>query len=245
MLHIFNKPISGNLKRLLILILTCLPLVVFSQKQKPKNDPAYDKKPLHFGFTIGLNTMDFTVYHSGEYLKDSLYADVSQLRPGFNINIVSNLKLTKYFDLRFLPGISFGQRNLLYNKDKILVDDGIQKLESSFLEFPLLVKYKSKRINNFRPFLIGGGNYRIDLAARKDYDETENRYVRLKRSDLYYEIGFGIDFYLKYFKFTTELKLAVGLRDVLVHDPAPGHPEFVRAIDILKSNLLILSFHFE
>ncbi|MCK4466188.1 MAG: PorT family protein [Bacteroidales bacterium] len=233
------------MKRLLILILTCLPLVVFSQKQKPKNDPAYDKKPLHFGFTIGLNTMDFTVYHSGEYLKDSLYADVSQLRPGFNINIVSNLKLTKYFDLRFLPGISFGQRNLLYNKDKILVDDGIQKLESSFLEFPLLVKYKSKRINNFRPFLIGGGNYRIDLAARKDYDETENRYVRLKRSDLYYEIGFGIDFYLKYFKFTTELKLAVGLRDVLVHDPASGHPEFVRAIDILKSNLLILSFHFE
>ena len=245
MLHIFNKPISGNLKRLLILILTCLPLVVFSQKQKPKNDPAYDKKPLHFGFTIGLNTMDFTVYHSGEYLKDSLYADVSQLRPGFNINIISNLKLTKYFDLRFLPGISFGQRNLLYNKDKILVDDGIQKLESSFLEFPLLVKYKSKRINNFRPFLIGGGNYRIDLAARKDYDETENRYVRLKRSDLYYEIGFGIDFYLKYFKFTTELKLAVGLRDVLVHDLTSGRPEFVRAIDILKSNILILSFHFE
>jgi hypothetical protein len=93
--------------------------------------------------------------------------------------------------------------------------------------------------------LIGGGNYRIDLAARKDYDEAENRYVRLKRSDLYYEIGFGIDFYLKYFKFTTELKLAVGLRDVLVHDLTSGRPEFVRSIDILKSNLLILSFHFE
>ncbi len=245
MLHIFNKPVSGNLKRLLILILTCLPLVVFSQKKKPENDPAYDKKPLHFGFTIGLNTMDFTVYHSKEYKQDSLYADVSQLRPGFNIGIVSNLKLAEYFDLRFLPGISFGQRNLLYNKDKIMIDDGIQKIESSFLEFPLLVKYKSKRINNFRPFLISGGNYRIDLAARKDYDEAENRYVRLKRSDLYYEIGFGIDFYLKYFKFTTEAKLAVGMRDILVHEPASGHPGFVNAIDILKSNLLILSFHFE
>jgi len=245
-LHIFNKPISGNLKRLLILILTCLPLVVFSQKQKPKNDPAYDKKPLHFGFTIGLNTMDFTVYHSGKYQKDSLYADVSQLRPGFNIGIVSNLKLAEYFDLRFLPGISFGQRNLLYtDKDKNLIDDGIQKIESSFLEFPLLVKYKSKRINNFSPFLIGGGNYRIDLAARKDYDEAKNRYVRLKRSDLYYEIGFGIDFYLKYFKFTTEAKLAVGMRDILVHEPAAGRPEFVKAVDILKSNLWIISFHFE
>jgi len=244
-LHIFNKPVSGNLKRLLILILTCLPIIGFSQKQKPKNDPAYDKKPLHFGFTIGLNTMDFTVYHSEKYQQDSLYADVSQLHPGFNIGIVSNLKLAEYFDLRFLPGISFGQRNLHYYKNKILCDYGIQKIESSFLEFPLLVKYKSKRINNFRPFLIGGGNYRIDLAARKDYDEAKNRYVRLKRSDLYYEIGFGIDFYLKYFKFTTELKLAVGLRDVLVHEPASGHPRFVNAIDILKSNLLILSFHFE
>ena len=224
-------------------------VIVFSeasgQKPRVKNDPAYDKKPLHFGFTIGLNTMDFSVVQSSSgYKTDSLFTEVSQLRPGFNINVVSNVRLNEYFDLRFLPGIGFGQRNLLFHKERSLYDNK-HSLESSFLEFPLVIKYKATRINNYRPYLLGGVDYRIDLAARKEYDAEEEVYLRLKRSDLYHEVGFGIDFYLKYFKFSTELKLATGVRDVLVNDPLSSNPQFVNAIDRVRSNLLILSFHFE
>ena len=113
------------------------------------------------------------------------------------------------------------------------------------MEFPMIIKYKSKRINNFRPYLVGGANYRIDLAARKEYDYKDKVFLRLRRSDIYYEVGFGIDFYNKYFKFSTELKLAVGMLDVLVHDPATSNPHYVTAIDKLQSNLWLLSFHFE
>ena len=219
--------------------------ILFAQRKKVRHDPVYDKKPVHFGFTVGLNTMDFNVDLSGDsYAKDTLYADVSRLSPGFNVGIVSNFRLNEYFDLRILPGITFGQRTISYHKNnKIFSDDN--KIESSFLEFPMIIKYKSRRINNFRPYLIGGANYRIDLAARKEYDDKDNVYLRLKRSDIYYEVGFGIDFYNKYFKLSTELKLAVGMRDVLVHDPATSKPHFVTAIDKLQSNLWLISFHFE
>ncbi len=228
------------------------PAILFAQKKKVRHDPVYDKKPVHFGFTVGLNTMDFNADLSGDfYAKDSLHADVSRLSPGFNVGIVSNFKLNDYFDLRILPGITFGQRTISYHKDgKIFSDD--KKIESSFLEFPMIIKYKSRRINNFRPYLVGGANYRIDLAARKEYDNYDKPFcpedivfLRFKGSDIYYEVGFGIDFYNKYFKFSTELKLAVGMFDVLVHDPPTNNPHFVTAIDKLQSNLWILSFHFE
>jgi len=174
--------------------------------------------------------MDFNVtlsdkFYDSEFEYDSLYADVSRLSPGFNVGIVSNFKLNEYFDIRILPGITFGQRTIFYHKNKKIFNDD-NKIESSFLEFPMIIKYKSRRINNFRPYLIGGANYRIDLAARKEYDDGDKVYLRLRRSDIYYEVGFGIDFYNKYFKFSTELKLAVGMLDVLVHDPATSNPHY-------------------
>lgn len=240
------------MKKLLLIILSLLPVLGFSQKKKPMNDVIYDKKTLHFGFTLGLNTMDFILYPShSAILPDSLYPEVTLLHPGFNINVVSSLKLSEHFNFRFLPGISFGQRSIYYYRssgqqgDTLVLVNSDQKIESSFLEFPFIFKYKSVRINNWRPYLIGGLNYRLDLAAKKEYKEDKNIYIRLKQSDIYYEVGFGIDFFLKYFKFSTELKLSVGMRDVLVHDPSASHPELVTSIDRLKSKIWILSFHFE
>ena len=56
---------------------------VSGQKAKVKNDPAYDKKPLHFGFTVGLNAMDFGVLLSeSAYLDTLLFTDVTALKPG-------------------------------------------------------------------------------------------------------------------------------------------------------------------
>jgi hypothetical protein len=119
------------------------------------------------------------------------------------------------------------------------------EIESNFLDFPLVVKYKSKRVNNYAPYMIAGANIRYDLAARKDYEEDSNIYVRLKPFDVYFEIGFGVDMYLQYFKFSPELKLSTGLRNVLVSEPAAGFPQYVRSIDRLNSYIVMLCFHFE
>lgn len=216
-----------------------------AQKQKPQNKSWYDDKYLHFGFTIGFNTMDFVLNPSQQYLlTDSLYPEVTKLNPGINIQIVTNARLTDHLDIRFLPGVSFGQRSIRYYKSRTLFNDQ-QRLESSFLEFPLLLKYKGDRLNNVRPYVVGGVNYRYDLAGKKEFDDEKPVYLRLKRPDLYVEAGAGIDFYLPYFKLSIEAKLSNGLTNVLVMEPAPGHPQYLNAIEKLRSQIWILSFHFE
>lgn len=236
-------------KRFIYIILVSVFFLIqidsFGQKQKPKNDSWYDERLLHFGFSLGFNTMDFNITPSQKYLvSDSLYPEVSILKPGINIQIVTNLRPGKYFDIRFLPGVSFGQRNIRYYKNKTLYNED-QRLESSFLEFPLLLKYKGDRLNNVRPYIIGGINYRYDLAGKKEYEDDKPVYIRLKRGDLYYEAGAGLDFYLEYFKLSIELKMSTGTRDVIVHDPAPMRPEFANSIEKLKSQVWIIAFHFE
>jgi hypothetical protein len=219
------------------------------QKQKPKNESWYDEKLLHFGFSIGFNTMDFNITPSPYCLiADSLdsypYPEVAILKPGINIQIVTNLRPARYFDIRFLPGVSFGQRIVRYYKDTVLYN-GDQRLESSFLEFPLLLKYKGDRLNNVRPYVISGFNFRYDLAAKKEFDEDREVYIRIKKPDLYFEAGAGLDFYLKYFKLSVELKMSSGMRNVLVDDRYGGHEEYWNSIEKMRSRIWIIAFHFE
>lgn len=233
------------LKKILILFVLLMPLTLSAQKSKPKNDSNYDEKLLHFGFSMGANTMDFDVKTSSvAFATDSLIPEIVSLKPGINIQIVMDYRPSTYLDVRFLPGVSFGQRNLNFYKNNTLVN-GKQTIESSFLEFPLLLKVKGMRLNNSRPYIIGGLNFRYDLAGKKEYDDERPIYVRLRRADLYYEAGAGIDFYLPYFKLTIEAKMSNGLRDVLIHDPAPGYPQYSNAISSMRSQIWVLSFHFE
>jgi len=235
----------GIIKSMTFLALLSACGTSFAQKEKPKNVSWYDDKTLHFGFCIGFNVMDFNITPSQQYLQsDSLYPEVALLNPGINIQIVTDFRPAEHFDIRFLPGVAFGQRNVRFYKNRVLENEQ-QRLESSFLEFPLLLKYKGERLNNVRPYIIGGINYRYDLAGKKEYDDEKPVYLRIRRSDLYYEIGPGLDFYLPYFKLSVELKMSTGMRDVLVHEPAPGYPQYARAIERMKSQIWVLSFHFE
>ncbi len=201
---------------------------------------------LHFGFSIGFNTMDLNITPSQESMEiDSLYPEVTHLNPGINIQIVTDFHPSKYIDIRFLPGVSFGQRNVRYYRDRTIYNEQ-QRIESSFMEFPLLLKYKGDRLNNVRPYVIGGLNYRYDLAGKKEFDDERPVYIRLKRSDLYFETGAGLDFYLPYFKLSVEIKMSNGLRNILVDDAASKPNDVFRnAIEKMRSQVWVVAFHFE
>ena len=233
-------------RRLIILLLLLTPILLSAQKAKPKNDSNYDERMLHFGFSMGLNTMDFNIKLSDEAIANKTTVETVSLKPGINIQIVTDFRPSTYLDIRFLPGVSFGQRNVsFYDSTGTAWGEEPQKLESSFLEFPLSLKYKGMRLNNSRPYIIGGLNFRYDLAGKKEYDDQQEIYLRLNRADLYYEAGAGIDIYLPYFKLTIEAKMSNGLRDILVHEPAPGYPQYANAIKSMRSQIWVLSFHFE
>lgn len=228
-----------------IIVIFMVHCDLYGQKQKPKNKSWYDDKLLHFGFSLGFNTMDFNITPSQQHLEtDSIYPEVTRLNPGINIQIVTDLHPVRYLDIRFLPGVSFGQRNIRYYKNRVLYNDQ-QRIESSFIEFPLLVKYKGDRLNNVRPYLVSGLNYRYDLAGKKSLDPDRQIWIRIKRPDLYYEMGAGLDFYLTYFKFSVELKMSNGFRNIIVDDYDPGHKELRDAIEKMKSQIWIIAFHFE
>lgn len=202
----------------------------------------HDAKVIHFGFCLGLNVMDFTVTNSEvNYAKDSLLANVTKLSAGFHIQIVSAARLTDNLELRFLPGIAFGQRHLMFYRNNEVYDDR-QVLESSYIELPWLLKYKSKRINNYRGFLVGGLNPRFDLA--KTYREDDGVYMDLKLNDLCYELGGGFDFYFPFFKLSVELRGSWGMFNVLNERSTPRF-EFQNAISKLRSSVYLLSIYIE
>lgn len=199
--------------------------------------------------------MGFTRNYEAE---DFLYADISHLQPGFQVSIVSDLRLNKNWNLRFLPGISFGSREVyFYNYDSVnkVVEDLNEEprvtnpvpLGPAFLDFPLHLKYRSTRLNNYRPYVVGGLNFRYDMSAKKPgvYDSDSEEYVKFKRGDLYLEFGFGVDNYLKYFKFAPELKVAVGLMNMIDPNGRTGHPEYANSISYARSYIIMLNFHFE
>jgi len=234
-------------KLIFLIFVSAITLVSAGQKKKPVNmiPILWEKKTVHFGFSLGFNTMDFNITPSLANMQvDSLYPEVSILNPGLNIQIVSGYRPSEYLEIRFLPGVSFGQRNIRFYKDKVIYNQQ-QRIESSFLEFPLLLKYKGDRLNNIRPFIIGGLNYRYDLAGKKEFDDEKPVYIRIKRPDLYYEMGAGLDFYLTYFKLSVELKMSNGLRNIIVDEAASGHDQFRNAIEKMKSQIWVLAFHFE
>lgn len=223
---------------------------LFSQRQKPHNLPKLDQQAAHFGYSLGLNTMDFVIRPSGNYLlmrdslflMDTVYAVEINRFVGFNINMIANLRLTDYLNVRFTPGLLFGQRNLDYKTRR---GDEYWRhsmmIESTFLDFPLMLKYKSVRVNNFRPFIIAGTAFRVDMAAQRRIKPEERPKIRLKPVDIYYEIGVGTDFFLEYFMFAVELKASWGITNNVVYD----NTQYTNIYERLNSRMVLLSFHFE
>ncbi len=236
-----------KLKYIVLFFAWILIHVVSAQNSKKKvpNLPAFDEKPIHYGFLIGFNTMNFSIQHTGastpENGNNPRYCEVLNLNPGINLGIVTSLRLNKNFNLRVLPGISFGQRDLSYIDQDGNIDDEPLQLNSTFLEMPIMIKYSSARMHNFKPYLVMGVNPRFDLAKNRQDG------LSLNSLDYYYEIGAGFDSYLNFFRLSTELKISIGVTDVLNHDGTGDSIDlpYTQAIDRLTSRIFVLSFFFE
>lgn len=231
-----------------------------AQKSKPWNKPLYDAYRYHFGFSFSGGMLNFRVNHVPDFgateIKsdgtegfkyDSVLSIEGQGQPILGASVVGVLKLNNNFDLRFAPGLAFGQRDLTYY---MLSDEFIpegtweshtMKIESTYIMFPMLVKYRAVRQNNYRPYIIGGINYSLDLAARKKIDDDEKPKIRLERHDFFVEVGAGIDYYLPFFKFSTELKFSYGLMDIVSRDGMQQTSVF----DKLGSKMVTLAIFFE
>jgi len=256
------------LKRNLIIILSLITITfffadsTFAQKRKVLNLQHYDEEPYHFGFILGLNQMLFSVKpvnnlpfikwepsQSPDISADSLfvYSVTSTPTPGFTIGILGNLRLGKYFDMRFIPALSFGERRLnysilSYNNDTATLLYVEKSISSTYVDFPLEFRYKSKRLNNMLAYALGGVNYSIDLASQQKAEAASNTTtVKLFKNDVTLLIGAGVDFYTSYFKFGIQARMSYGLNNLIQYEDNL----YTNSIESLRSKVFMLSFTFE
>jgi hypothetical protein len=213
---------------------------------KTQNLPNFDLHRFHFGFLLSYNTSDFFMrLKPTAPFTDSVLVIDHVKQPGFNLGIVASLNMTPNFSLRFLPTLAFEERILKYSFRRTdgTIADFQKPIESTYLEFPLLLKFRSDRINNFAVYLIGGGKFGIDMASKKDVDNAldEDIVVKLNRYDYSAEVGGGIDMFLPYFKFGIELKTGIGIPNMLVDDGT----RFSTPLESLRTKTYVLTFTFE
>jgi len=198
-----------------------------------------DKKLLNWGYFLGLNQYDFKI----EYKENAQDILVSKSF-GFNVGLIGEVRLNEFLDVRFEPGLHYGSRLMGFPgfEDE---RDAIREVKSTYINFPLLLKASTRRYGNFKPFLLGGVSTGLNLGSNEEsLDDNESGTFRMKKWVYNYELGFGIDFYLEYFKFTPSIRGIFAITDELVPDNDPNSP-WTGNIDSLKTRGIFINFTFE
>lgn len=241
-------------------------MTLYGQRFGPQNMVNYDQERFHFGFVLGgnltyatvrpiadLNTRIFDSTYIPDILPEPDSARVlsieSRPTPGFVISIVSDMRINNNMNLRFIPSLSFGDRDLLYTlevyreADTLLLDI-TKKVPSTYITFPLELKFKSDRYHNLRGYVLAGAQYTLDLASQAKKREQKNRnekIVKFNGSDFYVNVGVGFDFYNEWFKLGVELKMMYGLTDVITRE----NNIYTESVEKISSKIFQLSFTFE
>jgi len=229
-----------KIRKLFFLLIVILN---FTGTSNAQNSYHGDDKLLHFGFSLGINSMDFGITPSLQEINGKVYqADISDLKPGFSVGIVSDLMLNRYLSVRFTPTMHIGDRQLNYNQGLSNPDN----IPSILVTTPVYLKYSSERYGNLRPYLIGGGGAYVDLGR------DNNLAVLLKPFDPFVEFGVGCDIYFSFFKLAPELKFALGFNNMLTplekRDTGSMNENqkiYTQALSKLTSRLITLTFNFE
>jgi hypothetical protein len=205
------------------------------------NQEQYDNKKLHFGFTLAMNFSNIRLDTKPEVMmRDSIMNARITTYPGIGLGGVTNIRLGKYFDLRFLfPVIYFVQRDITY---ELPAGKKEVKVESAYSDLSMLVKFKSDRRKNVRAYLIGGARMSYDLSSSVEKERSMNSpVVSLVPMTYGYEAGFGLDVYFPYFKFSPELKVMNTVGDALYRDGFP----YTNVLHQVSPKMVVFSLHFE
>ena len=152
--------------------------------------------------------------------------------------------------MRLEPGLYVSKKELVYSESYFegLVfkeDDLTRKVESTYIHVPLLIKFSTKRLNNFKPFVVGGLSAALNLSSNeKNPNDNSKGQFRTKKNMFFYEIGFGIDFYLYYFKFSPSIRGVFAINDEIVRDVDPNSP-WTSNVKNMKTRGIFVNFTFQ
>lgn len=236
----------------------------------------YDNASYHFGFLLGVNYMTYNVTLQKDYQsidrpaqeipqmerpanpQDHTYRIVS-VEPisnarniGFSVGVIGDKRLGEYLNLRVIPTLSFGpHRNIKYRYHLDNDVNNVKEVESidinsDFFEFPIHLKYRSKRYNNIAAYLIGGVNPKFYLSRKKhQMNNDEPALLQTSRGDIALELGTGFDIYNQWFKMGIEIKMSFGMLNVLKTDATSMSSMYNAPFEKVKNKQLQVSLTFE
>ena len=214
-------------------------------KERVLNNENFDKPRLSYGYYLGLNSYDFNIDYKSN-LKDIQVIKST----GFNVGLVGNIRINDFFDLRLEPGLVMSNRTLSYSGtyfEGLIFDesDTEREIRSTYIHIPLLLKISTKRVNNIKPFIVAGVSTALNLSSNQDNpDDNSQGNFRLKKNNIFYEMGIGIDIYLTWFKFTPSIRGVFSLSDEHVKDFDSNSP-WTRNISKMQTRGVFVNFTFQ
>ena len=238
------------------LILTVLLLLVpdagagrlFAQERKIQNRPYLDDRIWHYGFLVGFNVQDLRLANNGlAYINQNhepeyWYADVPEYTPGFSVGVLGELKANDWLSVRLIPTMHFGDKKVVFREQRTgkMTE---QYVKSTLLTFPIDLKISAERFNNYRPYVVAGLVPVVDLTVKKGKE------LLVKKSDLMFEVGMGLDLYYPFFKMIPELKFCFGLNNILDKNRVDLKEASLRkygdCVDKAQNVMVVLSLYFE
>jgi hypothetical protein len=233
------------MKKIIILFIVLFSSIGHAQtKGMFSNDPLinlenFDKANVYWGYFLGFNSYGYKIDYKNFQQKDIEVENTT----GFNVGLVGDLRLHDFVNLRFEPGLYYSQRNLMFpNFTREL--DAYREVKSTYLHFPLLLKFSALRTGNVRPYLEAGVSRTLNLGSNSNStDDNLQQRFRVKSWTSNYELGFGVDLYFEYFKFSPSIRGVFGMEDELIRDNDPNSP-WTSNIESLKTRAILVNFTF-
>lgn len=215
-------------------------------KENIKNQENIDKMKYSWGYFLGFNNYDFNFDYNQD--REDIQVEKSL---GFNVGLIGNMRINEHLDLRLEPGLIISRRNLIYDESyfegtDFNNSDLIREVSSTYIHFPLLLKFSAKRFNNIKPFVVGGFSAALNLSSNEENpDDNTVGQFRTKRGMLFYELGIGIDLYLFYFKFTPSIRGVFAINDELIRDNDDANSPWTSNVHSMKTRGLFINFTFQ
>ena len=234
-----------NLRRTQIII-GILALLMAAQEARSqgigyrrKHLEYYDDKPIHYGILFAVPFTRFNIKHNNDFVsKDSAFVIQSPTNAAFRMGFTINAYLNEHFDLRTTPAVSLYERHVKFSYPN--GTDRTEKRESTWIEIPLLLKYKSLRRVNSRMYMIAGVTLGIETNVKRNRGGGAGA-IDTKSSDFSIDYGIGYEQFFEFFKFAPELRFSHGLTNMLV----PGTNSVGNGISRMRTHTVTLYLNFE
>lgn len=205
------------------------------------NLPNFDEKNLKFGYFIGTNTYDYKVI----YKNNPRHHVKVERGTGLNVGLIGEIKIRKNLNLSFEPGLYSNNTKIIFNERLFFTsyNDTLWNVKSNNIHLPILIKYNSQRLSNFKPYIQAGVSTSLNLGKIEgSFDRYLIEDLNFNDVGFYYELGFGIDFYLRYFKFSPSIRGVFSIKNELPKN-IPNNP-WTGNINKMFTRAVFINFSF-